>query len=184
MMTADGNYHYQLEWESDDGATTSFEFIQQNDPFTEEEDEVSLTMAEWGGDNILDDTDFLQTFKKVRQKVFRWLEYKFDISKDDLSVGRTTPLGSMMAPRETVDEAEMDEELDFSFDDFITEINEEFGLGSFEPVVVQFDKAKPTQPTTTTTRKPFTGTTSKFVTVKFDLYFLYAAHLSDSAGKF
>ena len=186
LMTPDGNYHYQLEWENGDGGTKSFEFTQENDPFQEEEDETSLSWAVWDGENILDAT-FIQTFKKVRQKVFRWLEDKFDINKDDLQTRRAMPLGRMIAPRQT--EIKIDEEIDVSFDEFIKEINVQFGEGTFDPVVVKFDKAKPTEATTTTTSTTTTTTTStrvptsKFGTEKFDLYFWYASHLSHFSGQ-
>ena len=150
LMTADGHYHYHMEWENDDATTTVFEFAQQNDPFTESEHEDSLTMAKWGGANILADDDFIPTFRKVRQKVFRWLNDKYDISQSDLS-----PTGRRR--RDT--EEEIDEVVDSSFDTFIDEINE-LTDGTFNPVVVNFGKVKPT--IATTTPPHIQTTTSKF----------------------
>ena len=161
LMTADGHYHYHMEWENNDTTTTVFEFEQENDPFTESEDEDSLTVAKWGGANILADDGFIPTFRKVRQKVFRWLNDKHDISQSDLSAtGRRR--------RETEDE--IDETVDSSFDTFIDEINE-LTDGTFNPVVVNFGKAKPT--VATTTPPHVQTTTSKFFSKMFHLNFWY-----------
>ena len=77
MISGNAQYHYHMEWETDDGTTKTFEFEQEDDPFTEEEDTTSLTVAKWGGDDILSSPTFLPTFKKVRTKVFKWLKEKF-----------------------------------------------------------------------------------------------------------
>ena len=143
MMTADGNYRYHMAWENDDGSEKTFEFEQVNDPFTEDEDTTSLTMAKWGGEDILNNADFRATFKKVRQKVFRWLKNKHSIDKDAIS-------NSGRRRRDT--DEEVDEEIDSSFDDFIQEINE-LTDGTFNPTLVNFGKANPIiGPTTTVTK--------------------------------
>ena len=144
MINTDSNYHYLMEWENDDNTIKTFEFEQENDPFTEEEETTSLTMARWGGNDILSDTNFLPTFKKVRQKVFRWLKEKYP-----------EEFPSRRRRRDT--DEQIDAEIDTSFDVFIQEINE-LSEVSFTPKLVNFGKGKPTVATTTTTTtlKPIT----------------------------
>ena len=162
MVNDDSNYHYKMEWTNENNTTQTFEFEQENDPFTESNTTTSLTMALWGGNNILASTNLRPTFKKVRQKVFRWLNDKHNITQSEINSSgrrRRQTDGELDEEIDTSFDDELDEEIDTSFDDFIGEINN-LTDGSFNPVTVEFGKVLPTIATTAQPLLP--TTTSKF----------------------
>ena len=138
LATDADTYHYHMEWENEDDTTQTFEFQQEDDPFEEEEEEESLVFAKWGGANILlEDDSFKSIFRKVRQKVFRWLKEKYP-----------EEFPSSRRRRDVTDE-QIDEEVDDGFDKFIQDLNDSPDTDYvFKPKNVYFGKAKPYVPTT------------------------------------
>ena len=156
-LNADGNYHYHMEWENEDDTKQTFEFEQTDDPFAEEEDDESLTFAKWGGANILIESDsFKSIFKKVRQKVFRWIKEKYPLEFPDGRRRRQTDDAE-------IDDEQIDNDVDDGFDEFINDINQEDELLNFAPKAVNFGKAHPTVPTTTS--EHLATTTSKLFVI-------------------
>lgn len=76
-MNSGGTFHYQIQFEDVDGQAQSFEFAQSEDPFTESEDDDTVTMVNWNGRDMTSQANFFKDFKKVKRKVFWWLRRKF-----------------------------------------------------------------------------------------------------------
>lgn len=152
-MSNGNNFEYQIEFVDVNGNNQDFSFAQTGDPFTEAEDDDTVTAVNWNGQDMTSITNFTNQFKKVKRKVFWWLKRKFPesfgaVDEDDEEDGerrrrRDDELDAfeedyyMFVSRRRAEEIADEDELMGSVDELIQYVSETYVPG-FDPAVLEF----------------------------------------------